>query len=145
MADIMRPQIIDISTGKVTERLDVYDASLTLCTDASSSANIRIDEGRSIDSLTYIRMYTIQGFAGIFRTRAPVRGIGGQTSTLQMEQAVNALGDVLVKETIEKEMTVKAAGDLIGESLDGGGTLEAIIDLCADGLREAGFFGAARE
>lgn len=113
MADIMRPQIIDISTGKVTERLDVYDASLTLCTDASSSANIRIDEGRSIDSLTYIRMYTIQGFAGIFRTRAPVRGIGGQTSQLQMEHAVNALGDVLVKETIEKEMTVKAALDKI--------------------------------
>lgn len=45
----------------------------------------------------------------------------------------------------QPEMTVGEVGALIGESLAQGGTLEDIIDLCAEGLREAGFFGAERD
>ena len=45
----------------------------------------------------------------------------------------------------QPELSVQAVGDLIGESLARGGTLEDIVDLCAEGLREAGFFGAERE
>ena len=45
----------------------------------------------------------------------------------------------------QPEMTVRAAGDLIGESLAAGGRLEDIVDLCAEGLRDAGFFGAGDE
>ena len=43
-------------------------------------------------------------------------------------------------------MTVSDVGALIGRSILLGGSLEAIVDLCADGLSEAGFFGrGARE
>ena len=45
----------------------------------------------------------------------------------------------------QPELTVREVGDLIGESLARGGTLEDVVDLCAEGLREAGFFGAACE
>lgn len=45
----------------------------------------------------------------------------------------------------QPEMTVGEVGALIGDSLAQGGTLEDIIDLCAEGLREAGFFGAERD
>ena len=39
------------------------------------------------------------------------------------------------------ELTVREVGELIGESLAAGGRLEDIVDLCAEGLRDAGFFG----
>lgn len=38
----------------------------------------------------------------------------------------------------QPELSVRDAGDLIGESLRRGGSLEEIIDLCAAGLRDAG-------
>jgi len=41
------------------------------------------------------------------------------------------------------EMTVAMAGDLISDHIASGGSLEAIIDLCAEGLKDAGFFGRA--
>lgn len=43
----------------------------------------------------------------------------------------------------QPEMTLSGAGDLIGRHIAAGGSLEEIIDLCADGLRDAGFFGQA--
>lgn len=41
----------------------------------------------------------------------------------------------------QPELSVYDAGELIGESLARGGSLEDIIDLCAEGLREAGLMG----
>lgn len=126
MADIIpNPQQIDIDNKGVAKKwLSVYDASVTLAADASSSATIRLKEGSTIRSLTYVKMFTNQGEAGIFRSRSPVREIGGHTSQIQMEHAVNALGDILVKQTIEKETTVKEALKLIFDAYtDGGGKL----------------------
>ena len=45
----------------------------------------------------------------------------------------------------QPEMTVRDAGELVGESIAAGGRLEDIVDLCAEGLRDAGFFGAEDE
>lgn len=46
----------------------------------------------------------------------------------------------------QPELSVSDVGALIGQSILLGGSLEAIVDLCADGLSEAGFFGrGARE
>ena len=42
---------------------------------------------------------------------------------------------------MQPELTVRDVGALIGEHIAGGGSLEDIVELCADGLREAGFFG----
>lgn len=41
----------------------------------------------------------------------------------------------------QPELTVRDVGALIGRHVAEGGTLEDIVELCADGLREAGFFG----
>ena len=43
----------------------------------------------------------------------------------------------------QPEITLSAAGELIGKHISSGGSLEEIIDLCAEGLKEAGFFGQA--
>ena len=41
----------------------------------------------------------------------------------------------------QPELTLNEVGALIGAGIEQGGSLTDIIDLCADGLREAGFFG----
>ena len=41
-------------------------------------------------------------------------------------------------------MTLDQAGELVGRHLSGGGTLEEIVEHCAEGLRRAGFFAAAQ-
>lgn len=38
-------------------------------------------------------------------------------------------------------MTLADAGMIIGDHLAAGGTLEEIVEFCAEGLRRAGFFG----
>lgn len=43
----------------------------------------------------------------------------------------------------QPEITLRDAGDIISEHLQGGGTLEEIVNLCADALNEAGFFEKA--
>jgi len=40
-------------------------------------------------------------------------------------------------------VTLAEAGELIGAHLASGGTLEEIVELCAEGMRRAGFFGPA--
>lgn len=43
----------------------------------------------------------------------------------------------------QPELTLGEAGELIGAYISQGGSLEDIVDMCAEGLREAGFFGQA--
>ena len=45
----------------------------------------------------------------------------------------------------QPDLTVRSVGALIDRSIAQGGCLEDIVDLCADGLREAGFFGRDAE
>lgn len=45
----------------------------------------------------------------------------------------------------QPELSVHDAGALIGECVARGGSLEDIVELCADGLRRAGFFGGEAE
>ena len=42
----------------------------------------------------------------------------------------------------QPEMTLAAAGELISDHIRMGGTLEEIVNLCAQALSEAGFFAA---
>lgn len=41
----------------------------------------------------------------------------------------------------QPELTLEQVGELIGAHLKAGGNLEEIVNLCAEGLSEAGFFG----
>lgn len=45
----------------------------------------------------------------------------------------------------QPELTVRDAGALIGACVARGGSLEDIVELCADGLRRAGFFGGEED
>ena len=43
------------------------------------------------------------------------------------------------------EVTLEEAGELIGGHIARGGTLEEVVEFCAEGLRRAGFFGPAAQ
>lgn len=47
----------------------------------------------------------------------------------------------------EKEpgITLAGAGALLGEHLEAGGTLEGVVEMCAEAMRRAGFFGKAAQ
>lgn len=43
----------------------------------------------------------------------------------------------------QPDITLRGAGEIISEHIRGGGTLEDIVNMCADALSQAGFFGSA--
>ena len=69
----------------------------------------------------------------------------GQPLDLLMNRQFSAARLLLWGGLIEcqPEMTVAMAGDFIGKHMASGGTLEEIIDLCAEWLQSAGFVGRA--
>jgi len=44
---------------------------------------------------------------------------------------------------LQPEITLAAAGEIISDHIRGGGSLEEIVNICAEALSEAGFFGRA--
>ena len=44
----------------------------------------------------------------------------------------------------QPELTLGEVGEMIGAELEGGMSLSDVVDLCAEGLRDAGFFGTAQ-
>jgi len=71
---------------------------------------------------------------------------GGSLDSL-MERQFSATRLLLWGGLMEKqpEITLCAAGELIGEHIRAGGTLEDIVNICARGLSEAGFFSGAEK
>ena len=43
------------------------------------------------------------------------------------------------------DVSLKYAGALIDRHIQAGGTLEEVVELCAEGMRRAGFLGAAEK
>lgn len=66
---------------------------------------------------------------------------GGSLDTM-MERQFSATRLLLWAGLTERqpELTLQQVGELMSAHIQGGGTLEEIVNLCADGLAEAGFF-----
>jgi len=103
--------ILTVDSTKYDDKvIEALDASVNLAIDgASSSASIKLAPGSNVNGRAYIEMFTIQGSAGVFRTRSPRIGYGNGNTTIQLEHAINQLGDFIITETYEKELTLEAA------------------------------------
>ena len=115
--------------------LEALDASVTIAIDgASSAASIRLAPGTSINGRCYVEMFTVLGSAGVFRTRSPQIGYGAQNTMLNLEHSVNELGDFIINDKVEEELSLKAAAKKIfayyaeKSSLWQLGTVETPID-----------------
>lgn len=96
--------------GRPNVPLEALDASVSLSIDgSSSSATIRLAEGTNVDGRAYVEMFTAQGSAGVFRTRSPRVGYGATSTTLQLEHAVNEIGDFIIDAKIQDEFTLEGA------------------------------------
>ena len=102
---------LDLIVNQTADQpLEAIDASVVLNIDgASSSASIRLPAGTKVDGRAFVEMFTVQGSAGVFRTRSPQIGYGGQSTTINLEHSVNEMGDYVINDKFEQEMTLKAA------------------------------------
>lgn len=108
--DSILPAPTQSVTGRPNVPLEALDASVSLSIDgSSSSATIRLAEGANVDGRAYVEMYTAQGSAGVFRTRSPRVGYGASSTTLQLEHAVNEIGDFIIDAKIQDEYTLEGA------------------------------------
>lgn len=108
--DSILPAPTQSVTGRPNVPLEALDASVSLSIDgSSSSATIRLAEGTNVDGRAYVEMYTAQGSAGVFRTRSPRVGYGATSTTLQLEHAVNEIGDFIIDAKIQDEYTLEGA------------------------------------
>lgn len=105
---IQLPRVIDAS-GNEIKRLHPVRASVSLSITPLSTASIELLPGEFVKTRSLIEMYTSAGSAGIFRARAPQEGYGDITTTVELEHAVSEIGDYLITEKIEQEMSAADA------------------------------------
>ena len=112
--------ILSVESTKYDDKvIEALDASVNLTIDgASSSASIKLAPGTNVNGRAYIEMFTIQGSAGVFRTRSPRIGYGNGNTQIQLEHAINQLGDFIITETYEKELTLENAVKKVFEFYD---------------------------
>lgn len=90
----------------------------------------------TINGNKYVMRYTVNSLCALEdRAGMPI----AQLMDFQFSATRLLLWAGLMEE--QPELTVRDVGALIGENIARGGSLEDIMDLCANGLREAGFFG----
>lgn len=105
---IKLPRVID-NNGKEIKRLHPIAESISEKIVPLSYATIQVNKKEAVDERTYIELYTVNGFNGVYRTRAPQDDVVGETVTLQLEHAVSEVGDWLIQDAIDEESTVRNA------------------------------------
>lgn len=108
MYDIPLPRLLDANMQEV-RRLRPIFCGVTQTLKPLSTASMELQKGEIVPARSFVEMYTSAGSAGIYRSRAPQKGFGDQTDSVELEHAVCEIGDYLVKEEIEEETTARAA------------------------------------
>lgn len=113
LMEIKMPRVIK-PDGTEIKRLNPIDAKVTLNITPLSTASLTLRKGESVASRSFVEIYTCQGSAGVFRTKAPKPAYGGQATSVDLESALSEVGDYIIKTTIkDQETTLKNAVKLI--------------------------------
>ena len=122
--------------GAMEKEIEALRADMTEKTTRVISG-MRFDEGK-LCGRDVVLAYTVNSMCAV-EDRA-----GGALDGL-MEKQFSAARLLLWGGMIERqpETTLAEAGVRISEHMARGGTLEQVIDMCAEALRRAGFFGPA--
>lgn len=106
---IRLPELLNSSLSPV-RRIQPVKASVRLSLTPLSTADMELIPGDTIPERALVRMYTIQGMAGIFRASCPEQTYGSRSTRVRLEHAVCEIGDWTVKSEIkEQEKTVAQA------------------------------------
>ena len=107
---IQLPKVLD-SNGNEVRRIHPIRVRLNENIVPLSTASIEVIPEEMVDGRTYVEMFTVNGSAGIYRTRAPSVGYGDTRNTITLDHAVCEIGDWLIKtDAIDQwEMTLSSA------------------------------------
>lgn len=102
------PKLLDANMQE-SRRIRAIDASVKESIVPLSYATVQLAENESIPAKSYMELFTPNGSAGVFRTKSRPDGYGDSRPVLELEHAVTEVGDFLVREDIEQEMSLSAA------------------------------------
>lgn len=102
------PKLLNSSNQEV-RRIRPIDVSVNEKIVPLSYASMQLAENESIPVLSYIELFTPNGSAGVFRTKTRPSAYGDAMPTVELEHAITEVGDYLVREDIESEMTLAQA------------------------------------
>lgn len=97
------PRLLDGNLNEV-RRLHPISCSIDEKIVPLSYANMVVRTKDIIPERSWVELYTINGSAGIFRTRAPQEGYG-TNAQIQLEHGVSEIGDYLVRDALNEELT----------------------------------------
>lgn len=108
---ITLPKLLD-SNGDEAERLRPLSLSIYERIEPLSTANMVLMPDQTIPDRSYVELFTVNGSAGVYRSRSPKTGYR-QTNSYTLEHAICEVGDWLVRANIEK--TQKTLAEAIAQ------------------------------
>ena len=97
---ITLPKLLD-GNGNEVARLRPLTLSITEQIVPLSTANMVLMPDQTIPDRSYVELFTVNGSAGVYRSRVPKTGYK-QTNSYTLEHAICEVGDWLVRDEIEK-------------------------------------------
>lgn len=97
---ITLPKLLD-GNGNEVARLRPLTLSITEQIVPLSTANMVLMPDQTIPDRSYVELFTVNGSAGVYRSRVPKTGYK-QTNSYTLEHAICEVGDWLVRANIEK-------------------------------------------
>ena len=93
----------------VSGRLHPVSLSIRETLKPLSNATMQVRKDEILPVRTYVELFTVNGSAGIYRTRVPQAVYGTEDASIQLDHAVCEIGDYMVTDKIEAEKTVAQA------------------------------------
>lgn len=102
------PRILDNNLNEVG-RLHPISMSVDENIIPLSSASMEVDNSEVIPGRTWVEIFTVNGSAGVYRTRVPEETYGLGTASIQIEHGCCEIGDYLITDELKEETSVTAA------------------------------------
>lgn len=102
------PRLLDANLHEVS-RLHPISLSITEKLVPLSFASMYLLKDEMVKERQWVELFTPVGSAGIYRTRAPQTGIGSENYVVELDHGIAELGDYIIPDTIDKQMTCRAA------------------------------------
>ena len=102
------PKLLDADMNE-SRRISPAHVSISEKIKPLSFATITLKENEDIPARSYFKLYTRNGESGIYRSKTRPKSYGSSGATVELEHAATEIGDYLVREKLEAEMTVSQA------------------------------------
>ena len=110
--DIPLPDLLDANANYIGA-LHVVSASIIETLSPLSTASITLPADETIPIRYFVKMYTPNGKAGIFRSRVPEEAYQSDTCTIELEHALSEVGDYVITE----DLSVNDAANVVAAQI----------------------------